>query len=387
MSGRTTTARNPETVSANPAQNLSIARLRAMAMRGLPRMYRPEERLYVFCLRRTPAGIVPEGLSRRYTAITLIGLAGEEDSTARTAAGGHSLQDICYRLDSDIDQSANLGDVALALWAARAIGYPDRRRMWKRLAALEPVERAHPVVELSWALDAACLDAGAPEAEALRDRLASRLLQSFSARSQVFPHVIGTGGSRSHVSCFADMVYPIHALSNYARLGGNRAALEVAAACAGRICEAQGADGQWWWHYDQRTGAVIEGYPVYAIHQDAMAPMALFALKEAGGPDFSSSIRKGLDWLAFAPEIRGTLIDDQADLIWRKVARREPGKLTRYAQAGISLVHPALRVPGVNGLFPPRSIDYEDRPYHLGWLLYAWPGARAERWDRNGGRL
>ena len=27
----------------------------------------------------------------------------------------------------------------------------------------------------------------------------------------------------------------------------------------------------------------------------------------------------------------------------------------------------------MNTLFPPTAIDFEDRPYHLGWILYAWP--------------
>lgn len=363
----------------------SVALLRGMALRGLPRMFRPDERLYVFCLRKKREGIMPEGLSRRYTAITLIGLAAEEQGAARAAAGGMSLHQVCDRLNQDIEQVSNLGDVALTLWAARAIGYPDRSRMWKQLAALQPVERIHPVVEISWALDAACIDPDAAEARELREKLAQRLLSSFSDSSRVFPHVLGASGSRSHVSCFADMVYPIHALSNYARLSGDRRALDAAAAAAGKICELQGENGQWWWHYDQRTGKVLEGYPVYAIHQDAMAPMALFALKDAGGPDFSKAIKKGLDWLVHSPEIQGSLIDGDADLIWRKVARREPGKLSRYAQAAASLVHPSLRIPGLNRLLPATAIDYEDRPYHLGWLLYAWPSARAELWDRTGG--
>jgi hypothetical protein len=33
-------------------------------------------------------------------------------------------------------------------------------------------------------------------------------------------------------------------------------------------------------------------------------------------------------------------------------------------------------------LLPPCVVDYEDRPYHLGWLLHAWPGERAAQWAR-----
>lgn len=359
-----------------------VSRLRGMAVRGLQRMYVPEERQFYFCLRNNPDGIAPEGRSRRYSAISLIGMATLDQTTCSRILSGQTVCDVCNRLNEDVGNMDNLGDVALGLWAAQAVGYTERARFWDRLRALQPVNGAHPVVELSWALDAACLDA-ANDTEQLADRLAERLMASFPERSLVFPHVLGAGGWRSHVSCFADMVYPIHALSNYARCTGNRKALEIATRCAERICREQGAAGQWWWHYDRRTGEVIEGYPVYAIHQDAMAPMALFALKNAGGTDFTGEIRKGLDWLVKSPEIRASLIDEKADLIWRKVARREPVKLTRYLQAAASRLHPSLRVPGTNTVFPPSAIDYEDRPYHLGWLLHAWPEARARAWDNN----
>ena len=79
---------------------------------------------------------------------------------------------------------------------------------------------------------------------------------------------------------------------------------------------------------------MIEGYPVYAVHQDAMAPMALLAVEDAGGPDFAGPVERGLEWLRSAPELGGgSLVDDAAGLIWRKVARREPGKLARSLQA------------------------------------------------------
>lgn len=359
-----------------------VSRLRTMAVRGLQRMYVPAERQFYFCLRNHPGGVEPEGRSRRYSAISLIGMATLNSETCKRILSGQSVTDVCDRLNEDVSGVENLGDVALGLWSAQAVGYPDRARFWSRLRALKPAEGAHPVVEVSWALDAACLDT-ANDADNLADRLAERLMAAFTERSRVFPHVLSSEGWRSHVSCFADMVYPIHALSNYARLTGNRKALEIATSCAERICHKQGAAGQWWWHYDKRTGNVIEGYPVYAIHQDAMAPMALFALKQAGGTDFSREIKRGLDWLVRSPEIGASLIDEKADLIWRKVARREPGKLTRYLQAAASRVHSSLRVPGTNTIFPPRSIDYEDRPYHLGWLLHAWPEERAKVWDNN----
>jgi hypothetical protein len=360
-----------------------IAVIREILLRGLGRMFRPDLGLFLFRVRRAGQEIVPEGTSRRYTAIALIGLADEEDAVASAVLSGGRLQEVCGRLAEGIPHADNLGDVALAFWASCAVGYPDRTGLKERLVQLESAKRVHPTVEIAWALAALSIDPDS-SCEDLREVLAMRLKAAFNDRSGVFPHLVGEngGGARSHVSCFADMVYPIQALALYHKLSGNRAALDVAGRCARQICAKQGSAGQWWWHYDLRTGDVVEPYPVYAIHQDAMAPMALFDLHEAGGTDFRPSISRGLDWLACSPELGGgSLIDTQADLVWRKVARREPGKFSRYAQALATRVHPSLRVPGLDTICPPVSVDFEDRPYHPGWFLHAWTKDRMERWE------
>jgi hypothetical protein len=354
-----------------------------MAIRGLARMYRPNERLFAFRIRRRGEELLLEGSSHRYTAIALIGLAGEGQAVQASVLAGIGMRETCGRLVSELGRLDNLGDVALALWAASAACYPDRRSVVERLLALQPDEAAHPAVEIAWTLAALCADLDAPVGP-LRNRLARRLVASFEPRSGMFPHIIGgrAGGFRGHVCCFADLVYPVQALARYAEVFGDAEARDVALRCALAICARQGPEGQWWWHYDRRSGDVVERYPVYAVHQDAMAPMALFALERAAATDLRSPIARGLGWLAHASELGGgSLIDEGADLIWRKVARREPRKLSRYAQAAASRLYPAFRTPGLDMVFPPCVVDHEDRPYHLGWLLYAWPAPSAARWD------
>jgi hypothetical protein len=360
----------------------SLKQLRAMSFRGLARMYSPSDRLFVFRLRRTNAGMIQEGLSPRYTAITLIGLADASDSDIAATLGGHTTGDVLGSLTAALSQRENLGDIALTTLAAWMMESREVPALVKRLAALGPADREHPVVEIAWALSALS-DVRNAAANGLRDQIASRLMSVFSTESELFPHIAGgTPSARSHVTCFADLIYPIQALAKYSAATGNAKALDISARCARRLCGLQGEAGQWWWHYDYRTGRVLERYPVYAIHQDAMGPMGLFALLDAGGPDFTSEIRRGLQWLLSAPELKGgSLIDQGADLIWRKVARREPRKAVRYFQAAASRLHSGLRVPAVDAIFPAGPIDFEDRPYHLGWLLYAWPTSRVASWQ------
>ncbi len=370
------------TPSLIPATAL-VQRLRALAVTALASMYKPEEQTFVFRVRLTPGGIVTEGVSRRYTAITLIGLAHEDANLVAKVLSGADPKAVCDRLVRDVAKSDNLGDVALLLWAAHALDCGDLDPVRKRLIELQPVNRVHPTVEVAWALAALCRDTHT-SGDAVRDGLAVRLLSTFEPRSGVFPHMLGGGsnGFRSHVSCFADLVYPVHALSSYVKLTGNQKARDTVLQCARLFCHKQGPGGQWWWHYDWRTGDVIEPYPVYAVHQDAMAPMALFEVEEATGQSFSEHIAKGLAWLTRAPELGGgSLIDEDVTMTWRKVARREPRKMTRTLQALTSRIHPRLRTPGLDMVFPVGAVDYEDRPYHLGWLFYAWPASRIARWE------
>jgi hypothetical protein len=360
-----------------------IAQLRSHALRALGRMYRRDERMFVFRHRRTAAGVAAEGLSARYSAISVIGLSEDPSVHVPSVLDGHDLHHVCGRLLTDVTTNTNVGTVALILWAARAAEYPDRKWARERLVELRPAERTLPTVELAWSLAALCIDTDA-DLDGLRERLARRLIAALEP-SAIFPHAVLDSGARSrglrsHVACFADLVYPVHALALFSQLTGDRPARDAAIRCADHFCRLQGSAGQWWWHYDRRSGRVVERYPVYAVHQDAMAPMALFALEDATGLDYGRAIARGLAWLQRAPELGGgSLVDVSADLIWRKVARREPAKLSRYAQAMASRMHRRVRVPGLDLVFPPSAVDHEDRPYHLGWMLHAWSPARVAR--------
>lgn len=66
---------------------------------------------------------------------------------------------------------------------------------------------------------------------ALAERIADALIGSFRQKSGLFPHAPakkGLSALRAHVSCFADLVYPIQALSYYHFATGNARAAEVA---------------------------------------------------------------------------------------------------------------------------------------------------------------
>ncbi|MEA3225018.1 MAG: hypothetical protein U9Q07_03645 [Planctomycetota bacterium] len=365
--------------SKTPDVSETVRQLRSIAIHSLARMYRPQEQLFAFRLRKSGQSEVLEGVSRRYTATALIGLAGEDRDITAEVLGSHSPGDICGRLIADIEKSQELGELALTTWAARMLRHPHANKAVEMLRKMEPVSRVYPTVELAWALTALAIDGSKTTDMALAEKTADTLTARFRQKSRVFSHSPakkGLSALRAHVSCFADFVYPIQALSYYHKAAGDAKAAEIARDCAERMCQLQGPEGQWWWHFDVRTGRMVEQYPVYSVHQDSMAPMALFALAETSGHDHSESIERGLRWLVNPQEKIDSLIDPKRNVIWRKVARHEPNKLVRGLQATASRVHPAIRLPALDTIFPPNVIDYETRPYHMGWILHAWPTTR-----------
>jgi hypothetical protein len=302
-----------------------------------------------------------------------LGMSRVPRSEQRHQLGGLTASELAGRLARDAGPAPDLGDSASVCWAAAETGAAAADQAIARLrAALEP-ERDVPTVHLAWALTALVAARDLHILDDLIDRTAKRLLSARRPGRALFAHQTGAG---RFVSCFADQVYPIQALARYAAAYSDRDALAVANACAGRICELQGPAGQWWWHYDSRTDEVVEGYPVYSVHQHGMAPMALNELRWAGGDDFRLPVARGMAWLSSHPENAAELIDEEHAVVWRKVARREfPNKSIRAAQAALAQVSPRLRLGGTDVVAPPVRVDRECRPYELAWLLYAWQPA------------
>ncbi|GAA2417986.1 hypothetical protein GCM10010191_30730 [Actinomadura vinacea] len=368
-----------------------IDELLRQAVRGLPRM-RPDRspslpgRPFVFTMRGEPGGgaparhrAVPAGQSLRYGAIVALGARLLPPDAQRAALAGQSAAELTGLLLARLDDTGaaavtSLGDIALVCWAAAETGHDGLPRALDRLAAADRPGRG-PVytVDAAWVLSAlaAAREAGAGPSEEHLERARRRLLDGLRGRA-LYSHEVGGRGLvpryRAHVGCFADQVYPVQALART----GDGEALAAANRVADAFCAAQGPDGQWWWHYDARTGGVVEGYPVYSVHQHAMAPMALLDLAEAGGGDHLGAIARGIGWLAAPPETGEPLMPGEPVMTWRKVARRDPRKAVRGARAATTLLRPGWRAAALDRAFPPGAVDRECRPYELGWLLYSW---------------
>jgi hypothetical protein len=356
-------------------------RLIALATRGLPQMYRADSDEFAFSRVFTTSGdrVTADlsGTSLRYAAIVALGVAWLPAEQQSALLGGHRLDDFIALLVKRQAVSTNLGDIALIAWSAAQTGHALLPDAIARLLQFDRRTAPEYVVETAWVVSALAAARGQLDVEEYLSAARKRLLDSVVPGSPVFPHVTGPGlvkSYREHVACFADQVYPIQALARLHHSGDDPVALAAARTAAEQICRLQGPDGQWWWFYDARTGDVIEGYPVYTVHQHAMAPMALLDLAEAGGGDYDEPIRKGLRWLTAPAELGGAspmLLDDEG-LTVRKVYRGDPRKVVRGLHTATTRARAGLRLPLIDRIYQPTDLDRECRPYEFGWLYFSW---------------
>ncbi|HZD33386.1 MAG TPA: hypothetical protein VE779_17205 [Candidatus Angelobacter sp.] len=357
-----------------PSTPATPSKLTTMAARGLAGMFDVETRSFCFTLKRSQNHWVREGLSSRYTLMALLGVHRLE------AAGFQfpiQLRDVVEAQLRSGAHATNVGDLGLALWLC-ALASPDElEEVYSSLNVRAALSDSREVLE-GRTMELAWLLTGLAHARSVPGKNLPGLselgveiyglLKNNQGAQGLFGHGLkkGTvaGALRGHIGSFADQVYPIYALAQFAGAFESRAAQKIALQCADAICLAQGDMGQWWWHYNSRTGAVFERYPVYAVHQHGMAPLALFGLTEATRIDFSEPIYKGLRWIAGENELGVDLRVASAGIVWRSVYN---GSAQRKYFGN------ALGFLGFNGndRAGDLKVNFECRPYEMGWLLYA----------------
>jgi hypothetical protein len=313
----------------------------------------------------------------RYIIIAQIGIKRWQNSHN---CGDGDLPDLWQYIRSKTAEIKSAGDLGLATWAGVETGTDDCWMFLERLVKNWPSSSlACNAVELAWVVQGlvrisqyGCLSDKA--LDVLRDAQ-HRLVELYCPANGLFARHNRRGFKEMlsrKIACFADQVYPIMALANYGATFNDSASIYIAVSAADTICRLQGPKGEWWWHYNAESGIVAEEYPVFSVHQEAMAPMALLAIDAVAGTDHSQYIEKGLSWLNAPDAVRQTMIVPKANIVWRDVHRREIHKMYR-AIRGALVASRLLRLHRLTGknLFG-YVINKECRPYELGWILYAW---------------
>ena len=369
------------TSSVDAATRATVEQLLELAPRGLHAAHRAVSGEFSQTVRGvrglSHVRLQAEGKSLRYAAIAALGLERLPVEQQRHVLSGRTAGEIAATAGARAMDTDDVGAVALAAWAEAEVNSVFSDKLFGRLRDALDSDRHLPTVDVAWLVTAASSASRLGNTDELLVRGAASLV-GHQGPGGTWAHRLPTSSLprwRSHVGSFADQVYPLQALARASLVTGEWVWREAADRTAATLVAHQGPAGQWWWHYDVRDGSVVETYPVYSVHQHAMAPMVLFDLLDAGGADHRAAVQRGVGWLDRHPEVVEELISERLGLVWRKVGRREPRKAVRGVNAITTSVRPGLRLPGLDRAFPPRLVDHECRPYELGWLLYAWaPG-------------
>ncbi len=354
----------------------TVSRFIALAVHGLLPMFDQQRQLFCYRLKKTDHGMVQEGISHRYTAMTLMGLHRLEQAREISP---FDTKPILEALLSDLKWVDNIGDLGVVLWLCGVVCPERLAELDRRLdvqTALNHYRRARPAftMELAWFLTG--LSYWGQACPGKLQHIEPLAFQTYKILSRnqgehgFFGHLSTSrslaGMVRGRTGSFADQVYPIYGMAQFSKAFHNDEAAKRALKCAVGICDAQGPLGQWWWHYDARSGRVTDGYPVFSVHQHAMAPMTLFGLGDTIRHNFDPWIYKGLRWISSNNELNFDMEDASHDVIWRCIFRSRRS-LGRYLKAGFGHHADTVQHDQPGDL----RVLFECRPYELGWLLYA----------------
>ncbi len=348
------------------------AQLVEVAVNGLPAMYDSASKLFIERMFLGKNGhLQKEGVSYRYSIITLLGLHEYERNGGVPAI---DLQLTLQHLFDNTEQIENGGDVGLLLWLF-ALAKPEKLDQLYSKLDIANIFQKYPDVSqdfamsLGWLLTGASYAIIADEKKERWKNLAisayRKLLTNYHGKG-IFRHQPKStvkGFMRGWIGSFADQVYPVYGLTTFARAFDNDDALAIAVECAKTIVRHQGEMGQWWWHYDATNGRMAGKYPVFGTHQNGMAPMMLLKVADASGENFHPAIFKGLKWLSGVNELGANMIDSDENVVWRCI-HKDPNQ--RYWDGVWAAVRASTDIKSTE-----LEIKYECRPYHLGWILYA----------------
>jgi len=336
-------------------------------------MFDSDKQLFCYRLRHTKAGLVREGVSRRYTTMSLLGLQALKKAGVECPFDTDTVFKSCA---ADTRWIHGVGDLGLLTWLTAEYAPAQLDDLFQSVDLENSLEqfadaRKGRTMELAWFLAGLChASLAAPRRSWPLGDLAAdtyRRLQDNRGESGLFGH-LATRGSlsgllRGRIGTFADQIYPIYALTKFATVFDLEEPLDVALECALIICRLQGKQGQWWRFYDSEKGRVVCRYPVYSVDQYALAPMALFELEQATGRRFQDDVHRGLNWVYGSNELGEDLRAPSRQVIWTCILPKS--RRRKYWETAKNFLWSSRQDDTVQSL----RVLHEGRPYELGLLL------------------
>lgn len=354
-----------------------------LSLAGLEAMYDPAREALFSVTYEDGRRQSVDHLGIRYTVMSCLGIHEAK------VAGFATTLDAGTLLKSGLARhpTPNIDHLAMALWADVTVDAGVGASVLPKL--LKSLEKDLDGVvgrELAWALTGLALHS--TRDSDVKVRAAAKRLRDLAIEvcwkegGGLFDHFVGGNRWLRPQALFSTQIYWVYALATYGRIFNDSEAIRIATRCADTLIALRDPFHGWCWRYHAPSGRVTERYPVYSVHQDAMAPMALNVLGDANGRDYREINRESLGWL-WRNELGENMVDEQEQVIWRAIRRVYPLNRAAYG-LGWATSWAGLDSPVADRPWALR-VNRTCRPYHLGWLLHAW--TRTVRVPPGGDRL
>ncbi len=263
------------------------------------------------------------------------------------------------------------GELGLALWAETraggdAIGEIDGLIRRATVRGFEKV----PLEQLAW------LASGLSESAVLTGESTHALLDEVKAElsDRITPDGLARDVHARRLGVAAPVAgqfHLLHALCQMVR-GGDGELREPAGRLAAGLLALQRPDGAWPGLVDPVRSAAAVIYPVLAVTQLAIGPIALRAASELGlMGDFEAAIGRSLGWADGGNALGLDLVHANDARIDRGILpKRPPGALERGISSAARRIRGQAHEPDSKQLIVDPAASSED----LGWVLEAWAG-------------
>lgn len=265
----------------------------------------------------------------------------------------------------------SVGELGLALWAESraggdAIGEIDGLIRRATVRGFEKV----PLEQLAW------LASGLSESAVLTGEDVGLLGE---VKAELIARIVADTGLARDVHArrlgsavpVASEFHLLHAFAQLVRAGSEelRSPTEELASALLRL---QRDDGAWPGLIDPARATAAVVYPVLAVTQIAVAPIALRSASRLGiDGDFQGAISAGMEWAAGENALGLRLVHEKDARIDRGILpRRKPGALGRGISSAARRIIGQAHEPDPRQLIIDPAASSED----LGWVLEAWSG-------------
>ena len=309
----------------------------------------------------------------RYTANTLLGLIAAQKSGFDQPWNLEKMYEtlLDWLNQPHFDES----DWGMLLACGALLDHPGRKPLLKNIETLlnnKPRLNKISGQALGWLIfglteESRKTDAARNHAKTLIDFTLNNL---YCQSSHLFYN--SAAGIRRKFASFAIQSYLSFALARAAKQFDEPEIKNCALNAAAKIISLQGPQGQWGWMYDVNKGTVADFYPVFGVHQDAMAPLFLLESGELGLEQALPAAKKGFNWLNSNNELNLNFINTDNHIIYRSLNRRE--RLPKLMRAGRCMS--AAILCASSETLPQSQVQLNPvcRPYHLGWMLWVFSG-------------